>query len=394
MKAISLLFLLLALVACKQKQEHANHDVVYVCSMDPQVRESAPGPCPICHMPLTAVNRSKQEEPGVIELSEQQIKLGGIKTDTVGYGTIGNEQTLTATLVENPDNVFSINARIDGRIETLYVKAIGEAVSKGQPLYRLYSDELYNTQRDYLSALKRKDSLLNGLINFSDVAQAARSKMLLWGLTEIQIRELERTQTPRTSFDFASPTSGVATELTKREGEYLMAGETLMRIADYSTLWAEAQLYAYNASQFKDLQAARVTLPDGSTAQTKIEFTAPQTNAGFQLLTFRVRVSNAQLAFRPGVGVTVTTASNPIQTLTVPKSAVLYDEMSANVWVKTGERKFETRMVTTGTESGNLVEVKSGLNAGDEVVVSGAYLIDSEYVFRNGTATMDPNMKM
>lgn len=389
MKAVSCLLLLLAMLSCGKKAEHnhqADPDIIYTCSMDPQVRETHPGPCPICHMPLTPVKRSALSEEGTIELSEQQIKLGGITTDTIGVGNIGIEQILTATLVENPENVMSVNARIDGRIEALYVKATGETVSKGQALYRLYSDELYNTQRDYLNALRRKDSVANNVIDFNAVAQSAKSKLLLWGVTERQIRELESSRKPQTLLDIYSSASGVVTDLFKREGEYLMNGEPLMRIADYATLWAEAQLYTYNASQYRNNQTVYVTMPDGKSISTKIEFTALQTSAGSQLLTVRVKVPNKKLMYRPGTAVTLRSVSNPVQALTIPKTAVIYDEMGASVWVKTGERKFALRMVTLGQESGNAVEVKNGLMAGDELVVSGAYLLNSEYVFRKGTS--------
>jgi membrane fusion protein, copper/silver efflux system len=389
MKYASYLFAFLLLVSCGKNTQHnhqADPNIVYTCSMDPQVRESHPGPCPICHMPLTPVKRSALSEEGVIELSEQQIKLGGITVDTVGVGSIGSEQTLTATLVENPENVVSVNARLGGRIEALNVKATGIVVTKGQTLYRLYSEELYNTQRDYLNALRRKDSIANSVIDFSLIAQSAKNKMLLWGVTEKQIRELESTRNPKTSLDIYSPASGLVTELYKREGEYVMNGEPLMRLADYATLWAETQLYAYNVAAYKNLRSVFVTMPDGKKIKANVEFVAPQTAPGSQLITVRLRVPNEGTLYRPGSAVTVRVLTKPSEALTVPKSAVIHDEMGASVWVQDGERRYRVRMVELGNESNDLVLVKNGLTAGDVVVVGGAYLLNSEYVLRKGTS--------
>ena len=143
--------------ACKNKKEApGDPDTYYTCSMDPQVVEYKPGKCPICHMELTAVKKSNSENKDEIRLSEQQIQLGNIQTDTIRTGTIGDQLVLTATLNFDQMKITSVSSRVMGRIEKLYFKNMGDYVSKGMPLYDLYGEELNNAKQEYLLAIERK----------------------------------------------------------------------------------------------------------------------------------------------------------------------------------------------------------------------------------------------
>lgn len=393
---------LILLVACnggQQKDDHADHaehaedpDVIYICSMDPQVIQDRPGRCPICGMNLTPVERQEQQPPGVIELSEQQVLLGGIITDTIGMVGMSDQQINSGVLVTDPNTFSSVNARVEGWIEKLYVASTGDEVKKGQPLYRLCSPELYNTQRDLLRAIQRADTNSSGILDLDAIAKAARNKLLLYGLTNAQIDRLEREGQAKEAIDILSPASGTVAEIFKREGEFLMEGEDLMRLADYSSLWVEAQIYAYNAAERSKIGKAFITMPDGRTIESNVEFIAPQTSQGSQLYTIRMSIPNKELTYRPGNAVTVALSGKSTGSIAVPKSAVLYDGNGASVWVMTGERIYELRMIRTGGESGSFVEVLAGLEAGEQVVVEGAYLVSSEYMIRRGEGAHDHAM--
>src|SRR5438105_14225741 len=143
--------------ACKNKKQDvtAKADVYYTCSMHPQIMQDKPGTCSICHMELIAVNKSSQPNDE-ITLSDEQVQLGNIQTDTLGHGVMGDKVVLTATLNVDEMKVNTVSARITGRIDRLYFKNTGELVKKGDHLFDLYSEELNNAKQEYMVALKRQ----------------------------------------------------------------------------------------------------------------------------------------------------------------------------------------------------------------------------------------------
>lgn len=224
--AVVLFSLLIA--SCKSKTETPKDpDIYYTCSMDPQVVEYKPGKCPICKMELTQVRKSKSGNPYEIQLSESQMKLGNVQVDTIDTGNIGDKMYLTATLNFDLYKSTSVSSRVLGRVEKLYFKNLGDYVRKGDKLFDIYSEELNNAKQEYLLAEERQKTLDNSLIDFNQLIQSAKNKLLLWGLTEAQIEELSKSRkaTPLTSF--YSPVSGYITTLDLKEGDYAMEGGTI-----------------------------------------------------------------------------------------------------------------------------------------------------------------------
>src|SRR6266487_5993051 len=184
----------LVLISCKGKKKVGlvNPDVFYTCSMHPQIMQDRPGNCPICGMKLIPVEKKKGTDADAIMLSDQQIQLGNIKVDTIGKGIIGDETVLTATLNIDETKTTIVSARISGRIEKLYYKNEGDYVQKGTQLYDLYSEELNNAKQEYILALEKQATLDNSIIDFKQLVQSAKNKMLLWGMSEAQIDELAK----------------------------------------------------------------------------------------------------------------------------------------------------------------------------------------------------------
>jgi Cu(I)/Ag(I) efflux system membrane fusion protein len=178
---IILTTVLLFSASCKNKIAAPQiADSYYTCSMDPQVVEYKPGKCPICHMELTKVKKSNGEHKDEIQLSEQQIQLGNIITDTIRIGTIGDQLVLTATLNFDQMKSSSVSSRVMGRVEKLYYKNLGDYVKKGSPLYDLYSEELNNAKQEYLLALDKKKTFADeSVIDFDQLLQGAKNKLLL-----------------------------------------------------------------------------------------------------------------------------------------------------------------------------------------------------------------------
>ena len=367
----------------------------YTCSMDPQVKEDKPGKCPICKMELTAVKKSSSQNGDEIQLSEQQIQLGNIHTNTVNSSMLGDNIVLTATLNIDQMKTTSISARVMGRIEKLYFKNTGDYVNKGSRLFDLYSEELNNAKQELILALERKETLDNSIIDFNQLIQSAKYKLQLWGMSNAQIEELVRTKKTTPTTTFYSNASGYITMLELKEGDYTMEGSTVMRLADLSTVWAEAQVYSSQLSQIDRNGIAEVQIPDipGKKVTGKIAFVNPEINTDTRINLIRVSITNPGNQLKPGMPAYVILKNRKHNMLSLPIDAVIRDGKGATVWVQTEKNTFKNKMVEVGMETGDWIEIKSGLKEGDVIVITGAYLINSEYIFKKGADPM-AGMKM
>ncbi len=239
-----LIFFLIFLWACTDKKHEGhveNSDVYYTCSMDPQVVEDKPGKCPICKMPLTAVKKSKAQNADELQLSDQQIQLGNIFVDTIRSGNIGSQTVLTAVLNFDQSKMSAISSRVMGRVEILYFRNVGDYISKGDKFYDIYSEELNNAKQEYLLALERQKTFTgNDVIDFNSLLQSTRNKLLLWGMSNAQITQLEKDAKANPTTTFYSTYSGYITVLNVQQGDYVMEGGTIVELADLSPKKADA----------------------------------------------------------------------------------------------------------------------------------------------------------
>ena len=338
--------------SCKNKKEvPKDSDVYYTCSMDPQVVEYKAGKCPICHMELTEVKKTNGGDKDEIQLSEQQIQLGNIRTDTIQNGMIGDQLVLTATLNFDQMKSSSVSSRVMGRVEKLYFKNLGDYVNKGSPLYDLYSEELNNAKQEYQLALERKKVFANETtVDFDQLLQSAKYKLLLWGMTDGQIQYLNETRKATPTTTFYSTTSGYITTLDTREGDYTMEGGTIVKLADLSSLWAEAQVYTSQLSEIDRNSFATVQLPDfdGKEIKGRIEFVNPEIAPDTRINLIRVSIPNPGNQLKPGMPAYVLLKSPQRKTLTLPIDAVIRDGKGATVWIQTGNKTYKSVMVQTG----------------------------------------------
>jgi Cu(I)/Ag(I) efflux system membrane fusion protein len=175
-----------------------------------------------------------------------------------------------------------------------------------------------------------------------------------------------------------------------REGDYVMEGGTIVKLADLSTLWAEAQVYTSQLSEIDLNGTATVQLPDMDDKEIRgrIEFVNPEINPDTRINLIRVSIPNSGNLLKPGMPAYVVLKSTQRKSLTLPIDAVIRDGKGATVWIRTGEHSFKSKMVQVGLESNDRIEIRSGLTAGDVVVMSGTYLLHSEYVFKKGVDPM------
>lgn len=408
MKHLLILLTALGLAACAGKKGSpagadtsarvvaAPHsDIVYTCSMHPQVKLDHPGKCPICGMDLIAEKKGMGDSNGTVVLSDQQVQLGGIRLDTVGASVLGDRMVLTGTLSTDETRSGTVSGRISGRIEKLYFKETGAYIRKGDKLYDLYSEELNNAKQEYLLALDRMETLKGGLVDLRQLADAARNKLLLWGMSEDQVAGLARTRQVGTTTSFYSPVSGYISAIESHEGDYLSPGTVLVRVADLSSVRVEAQVYT---SQLADLDrngSVRIRFPDlpGKEFSGKIGLVNPELDPEQRINLVRITLANPAGLLKPGMAAEVTVTAGAKNSLTVPESAVLRMPTGDIVWVQAGHNSFRPVMVQTGQESGGRIEVRAGLLQGDIVVSEGAYLVNSEYEFKHGQDAM-AGMKM
>lgn len=389
-KAILLFYVLILFAACDASKKGGESDVFYTCSMDPQVVEDKPGNCPICGMPLTAVKKSSVVNVDGIELSDQQVQLGNIRTDTMTKGSVGNTIELTGTLNINAAKTGSLSARVMGRVERLYVKTTGNYIAKGMPVYEIYSEELNNGKQEYISALQRR-TLFNeqSVIDFDQLIKSAKNKLLLWGMTEGQIKALEAQKQAPLTTTYYSTESGYVTSVDVTEGEYVMEGGLILQLADLSSLWAEAQVYSSQMHRISRGASATVEVPGIAAAvKGRIEFVNPEVAAETRINLLRIVIPNAGNKLTPGMAAIVKVSTDNRHSFTLPTDAIIREANGAIVWVQTGKNKFDSRMIRTGLESDGVTEIISGLKEGDVVVVSGTYLLHSEYTFKRGSNPM------
>jgi len=362
--------------------------------MDPQIKEDKPGKCPICHMGLTPIKHN-DTEVNEISLSKQQIQLGNITTQTISEANRSLEQSYTGVLTINQERIKTISARSMGRIEKLYFKTTGDYVNKGDAAYVLYSEDIAIAKQDYVLAYKQLSMPGDFGKNAKNLLGAAKQKLLFFGLTNAQIESIKTSKdvSPRTIF--YSTYSGTISEIMMTEGSYAMEGSGIIKLADLNSLWLETQVNVNYAKNLKIGQNASITFTDypDKTINAKVSFINPEINPDSRLLLIRMEIPNPNLLLKPGMQA-IAKLSQPRQKgLFIPIDAVIREENSAYIWVEKRLGIFENLMVETGVETDGMIEIKSAIDPAKKVVITGAYAINSEYIFRKGSDPME-GMKM
>ncbi len=394
----SILIIFILIFSCKKEVDHQAMEEYYTCPMHTSVRSDKPGACPVCGMGLLKVKKiesSESMDSTMLTLDKEQQTLANIIIDTARFTMISTQTTLTGTISEDENKLTTITARIKGRIDRLFLREEGGRIKKGQAIYSIYSEELLADQNDYLSTLQHLDKFPGQQTAVDGLIQGGRKKLLLWGMTESQIKNLEANQQASSLLTYYSANTGFVVKLLVNEGEYTEIGRPLFQIADLSSVWVETQVYANELQYLTEKTEASITiegLPQ-KPFKAKMAFENPAIEENSKISLVRFRIDNSNNMIKPGMMARVAINHHPKQTLVIPKSSLLIGRMTM-VWIEVMPGMFESRTVKTGIENKQFVEILSGLKVGDRVVTSGAYLLNSAFILKKGANSSMGGMKM
>lgn len=321
----------------------------------------------------------------MVTLTERDELYANIKIDTVKQKFIAEYTTLLGTTNFDERKLAIVTARIRGRLDKLFVRNPQQAVTVGQPLYSIYSEELLSYENEFLNALQQQTQFNSMKSVIDQLVESARKKLLLWGLTADQIKELEKTGIASALVTFYSPVAGTLVELPISEGQYVETGTPLFRIADLSQLWIEAQMYTNELKWLYENPSITVELDafPGESFTAKPVFDNPVVENDQKISIVRFMILNHRLQLKPGMMAYVNIKRNETKTLVIPKSSILVGNM-ITAWIKTGVGMYENRMIQVGIQNKKEVQVLSGLKEGEQVVTNGSYLLNSALVLKKG----------
>jgi RND family efflux transporter MFP subunit len=415
-KALTLLAVLAALVAAwygyTRWRRHApaqtgapkqeRRVLYYHCPMHPDYHSDKPGACPICGMrlePVYAAPAAPRPAPsGQIHISPERQQLIGVRLGQAAMESASRVIRVAGKVVMDETRVVKIHPRVEGWIESVQADFMGQFIRRGQPLLTIYSPELLATQQEYLLALKARgilsrSSMPAAVAGGESLVQAARRRLELWDVTDAQIEELHRTQQPSASVALYSPASGYVIARNAYEKQRITPETELYTVADLSRVWVMADVFENDVRFISFGQAARVVLTyqGGRSLPARVDYIQPSLDPATRTLKVRLGLENPGLILKPEMFADVEFRVRTPPRLMVPVEAVLDSGLAKTVFVDHGDGFFEPRRVDTGDEYGGKVEILSGLKAGERIVTSGTFLIDSESQLRAATQEMHPH---
>ncbi|MGE0252129.1 MAG: efflux RND transporter periplasmic adaptor subunit [Dongiaceae bacterium] len=403
--------------------------VKYTCPMHPQIISDTPGKCPICGMDLVQISASggshaheekidesamvtdqkdrkilywydpmvpekRFDKPGkspfmdmelvpkyadevqsdasgkpVISINADTVQKMGVRMEKVTKGSFAQTIRATAIVTENERSRWDLFSQVEGRVEDLRYSAAGDRVKKGDLFYTLYSPELLSLQNDFIAARKA---------GLQDLAQAAKKRMKLLGVDEKVIADLSKTGKAFEKVPFYIPADGILARLEIRNGHYLKMNDEIGHIQDLSTVWLEAAVPEKDLSSIKEGDIAEIAIGPQK-YEGKVDYIYPTIDSEARIGKVRVVVENKDGLLRPASYASINFSSGQAaEQVTVPSEAVLRNSEGEHVIVALGSGKFQARSIKTGGTSAGRTEIVSGLQEGDDVVVSAQFLIDSE----------------
>lgn len=389
---------------------------LFTCGMHPQVVKDAPGECPLCNMKLTVAHSGASVESsanGVIAVDATIAQRVGIRSEPVRRGALTRTIRAYGTVGIDETRLHEVTTLFRGRIEKVFVDSVGQSVRKGDPLCEVFSPEVLTAQTEYMmtlnmvsnspSALSREGTLrptnaagLSPTGNMGTMGNSARmraaSRLKAFDFTDEQIARLERGHDGKKGISIPSPVNGFVLEKAIVPGQVVESGMRLLRVADLSVVWLQAQIYAEDLAQIQMGQEAEITLFDVPGPLKKARVTSIDSALDEKTRSARIRleIPNTDFAIKPGMLATVELqAALKTNALLVTESAILRTGHKDTVFLALDHGQFAAREVKLGRRGdGDVYEVLDGLNEGESVVASGQFMLDSESQFRTALYAM------
>lgn len=369
--------------------------------MDPNYRSDRPGKSPMGMnlIPVYASGAGELPSRSAVRVSQQFLQNFSVRTAAVERRDLPRSIRTVGILAHNDEKVVSVNTKFEGWIERAAVNNVGEAVQQGDVLFEIYSPELVTTQQEYLAAMDYLKRLREGGAHADAVGRAesllgaTRERLRHWDVTEAQIAALAAAGQASRTLPFLAPTSGfvVAKMGDSLDGMKLTPGMTVLKIADHSTLWVEAQLYEEDVRHVQEGSPVSIEVeafPERRWNGT-IRFFRSAVSAETRALTAFVEIANPDLALRPMMYVNVAIEAEGVRdAIVAPAESVLRSGTRSVVIVDRGAGVFEPREVALGLTADGLQEITARLAVGERVVVSSQFLIDSESNLQAATAQL------
>ncbi|MEM5551655.1 efflux RND transporter periplasmic adaptor subunit [Pseudoalteromonas neustonica] len=347
----------------------------WVAPMDSNYRRDEPGLSPM-GMDLVPVydegSSNNQDGPGTVTISPAVVNNLGVRTEKVQFKALQSEVNTVGYVQYNQDQQVHIHPRVEGWLETLYVKAAGAQVKQGEPLYTLYSPQLVNAQEEFVLAVNRKNTVL---------IRAAKARLKALNVSDGFVERLQANKKVMQNITFYARQSGVVDELNVREGFYVKPGTSMMSIAQLDEVWVEAEVFERQAQLIEIGLPVTMTLDyiAGQSWRGNVDYIYPTLDAKNRTLRVRLRFNNQNHQLKPNMFAQVSIhAKASDKQLIVPKEAVIRTGNQDRVVLALGEGRFKSVAVELGRSDNNDAVILSGLKADDHVVTSAQFLLDSE----------------
>ena len=356
--------------------------------------------------PVQTEESEQTEGTSEIEITPEQQQMLGVKTVEVSVKPLMKIIRTVGRIDYDERRLSTVNTKIEGWIEKLYIDYSGRYVKKGEPLAEIYSPELLATQQEFINALKWKTSRAGargqGVSEGSTkentikeiyskdsetMIEAVKQRLRLWDIKDSQIKKIEETGKPLRTLTIFSPASGYVIQKTALQGMKVMPGEKLFDIAGLSSVWVFADIYEYELPAIKQGQSANISLSyfPGKEFKTRIEYVYPELSGQTRTAKVRFTIPNSNGQLKPQMFTNVEIKIDLGKKLAIPEDAIIDTGVRQVVYVDKGEGYFEPREVMLGVKAEGLREVTMGLKAGQRVASSATFLIDSEAQLKNVT---------
>jgi len=362
----------------------------WVALMDANYRRDAPGKSPMGMdlVPVYADDSSSAGDENAVFINAVVEQNLGVRTSKAERRSLFRKVEATGYIGYDESRLSQINVRTEGWVQRLLVETEGERVKKGQLLFEFYSPQLVNAQKEYIQAKRRNENRL---------VTAAEKKLLALGMPASGIQRLNRTGKVSESIQVLAPQDGIITRLNVQEGIFIKPATEVMSLADLSSVWLQAGVFESQAEWVAEAQSAeaRLNYMPGEVFSGRVDYVYPVLDPVTRTLQVRLRFENPGERMKPNMyaRVTIFGKSHP-GALSIPREALIRGARFDRVVVALGDGSYVVREVISGIESGEWVEIKSGLEVGDEVVTSSQFLIDSEASMAGSIQRLDSSAVM